>query len=80
MRDLVNIDWPKMKIKVEEIPKEVFEEVVQTELALAGLTNANLETALPQPDSNSANLKIHRSLLQRMRTLQRGLTRKIKLG
>ena len=38
-----------MKDKVENLAAEVFDEVVEHEMALAGMANTNLEDMLPPP-------------------------------
>lgn len=40
---VMNDEWPKLKAKVNNLANEVFEEVLEHEMALAGLTEVNLE-------------------------------------
>ena len=65
MKDIVNIKWAKMEDKVANLAEEVFEEVVEHEMALAGLETFKFEDAIP------ADVKVreNRSLLKRMTTL-----------
>lgn len=54
---------------MNNIAKEVFEEVMEHEMALAGLININLEEMLPMPDT-SEQMKARTGLLRRMTSVQ----------
>ena len=69
-------DWPAMKLKLENQAHEVFEEVVEHEMALAGLTNVNLEEMVPPPQSADM-IQSRRSLLKRMTTIQTNLKQRM---
>ena len=77
LRDLVNGQWDELRQKVNNLAQEVFEEVVEHEMALAGLEAANLDKIIPK---NSTVGKQRVSLLQRMNTLQMSLKLKQKSG
>ena len=65
-----------MKNKVQNLAQEVFDEVVEHEMALAGLTNVNLDDIMPPPASPDMN-KTHKSLLRRMTMIQTNLKRRM---
>ena len=48
MLEIANSKWDIMQKKVDSLASEVFEEVVQTEMALANLEVAQLDSVIPE--------------------------------
>ena len=69
MLEIANSKWDIMQKKVDSLASEVFEEVVQTEMALANLEVAQLDSVIPE----EVKVAERKSLLQRMNTLQMNL-------
>ncbi len=69
LRDISNNKWDKYSHKVENLAKEVFEEVVEHEMVLAGLCDEDFESTIPSSVKN----KQQNSLLRRMSTLKANL-------
>lgn len=76
LKKIANTGWPEMLSKVENLAQEVFEEVVEHEMALAGLEHANLANALPEGVAS----KQQQSLIKRMSSLQLSLKKKQRSG
>ena len=69
LRSLVDHDFPAMQRKVNNLAQEVFDEVVEHEMALTGLTNINLEQFMVEADPSTAEMASKKSLLRRMTTI-----------
>ena len=69
LKEMLNHEFPRMQSKINSLAQEVFDEVMQHELALTGLSDVNLETALPEPDPYTADMTTHRSMLRKMTSL-----------
>ena len=65
-----------MQQKVDNLANEVFEEVIEHEMALARLETFSFDQAIPKSATDSQK----RSLLHRMNTLQASLKAKQALG
>ena len=76
IKSMLNTDFPNIQVKVENLAQEVFDEVVQHEMALAGLSDVNLETVFPPPDTATGCVKTRKSLLLKMASLQAGIRMK----
>ena len=72
LKNFVNSQWDLYKIKIDNLAAEVFDEVLEYEMALAGLDVMKFEDAIPK----STKLKTQKSLLVRMTTLKDSLIQK----
>ena len=75
LKEVLSEKWAVMEKKVENLGKEVFEEILETELALTRLQTKNLSDSLPKEIKNQ-----NRSLLHRLNTLSQSLKRKQTMG
>ena len=72
LREIAQTKWAHMQQKVDNLAKEVFEEVMEHEMALAKLETFNFGDAIPKSATDSHK----RSLLHRLNTLQASLKQK----
>lgn len=73
VKDLVNNKWEVMNKKMATLSQEVFDQVMEQEMALARLETANFDKMIPNSQGN-------RSLLMRLNSLQLSLKAKQKQG
>lgn len=77
LKEIANTEWITMKNKVNNLAQEVFDEVVEHEMALAGLDDEDLDEVYPQSPIHKQQ---HKSLLKRMSTLKANIVFKRKSG
>ena len=76
LRELADTKWEKMLKRVENMQDEVFSEIMEQEMALAGLDSEILEEHIP----STIKLKQQKSLLGRLNTFKSNILAKKERG
>lgn len=77
LKEIADTKWDEMSTKVQNLHKEVFEEIMEHEMALARLQTDELETSLSPAEKGKPST---RSLLFRLNTLSTSLKLKQDTG